>query len=153
MVIENQYFHNVVKYSTAVRGSLAGLIFDMSLRLQGGGTGVTHLTDGRDAKTLGAGGVLNLMQSDASIIESAASQIHTTWDAPLQIAIYTTLLFRYLGPSVLWGIAVPLLTIPVNSVALLLLNRLSKYENEAKDARTRRTAESISNMKLLKLQG
>lgn len=159
MVTENQYFHNVVKYSTAVRGSLAGLIFAKSLRLQSGGTGVTHVNDEEKVggatvpKTLGAGGVLNLMQSDASIIESAALQFHTTWDGPLQIAIYTTLLFRYLGPSVLWGIAVLLLTIPVNSVALRELNRLSKYENEAKDARTKRTAESISSMKLLKLQG
>lgn len=67
--------------------------------------------------------------------------------------MYTALLFRYLGPSVLWGIAVMLITIPVNSVTLRILNRLSKFENEAKDARTKRTTESISNMKLLKLQG
>ena len=165
MILENQYFHNVVKCSTNVRGSLTGLIFDKSLRLQGGGSGVTHVTDDSsattkennnstdDTKTLGAGGVLNLMQSDASIIESAALQFHTLWDGPLQIAIYTTLLFRYLGPSVLWGIGVLLLTIPVNSITLRILNRLSKYENEAKDARTKRTTESIDNMKLLKLQG
>ena len=102
--------------------------------------------------TLGVGGVINLMQSDTSIIESAAMQFHTIWDGPLQIAIYTTLLFRYLGPSVLYGMAVLLLTIPVNSIALRILNRLSRYENEAKDARTKRTTESISHMKLLKLQ-
>lgn len=96
---------------------------------------------------------MNLMQSDASIIEFAAMQFHTLWDGPLQIAIYTSLLFKYLGPSVLWGIGVLLLTIPINSVTLRILNQLSKYENEAKDKRTKRTAESISNMKLLKLQG
>jgi len=164
MVVENQYFHNVVKCSTAVRGSLAGLVFDKSLRLQGGGSGVQHLSDGdggstknneknKTPKTIGAGGVLNLMQSDTSMIESAAVQVHTLWDGPLQIAIYTTLLFRYLGPSVLWGMGVLLMTIPLNSVTLRILNRLSKFENEAKDARTKRTAESIGNMKLLKLQG
>ena len=52
----------------------------------------------------------------------------------------------------MWGIGVLLLTIPLNSVTLRILNRMSKYENEAKDARTRRTTEAISNMKLLKLQ-
>lgn len=156
MLIENQYFHYVVKMSTEVRGSLSGLIFDKSLRLPGGGSSVTHKTDKKNKKkrvALGTGGVLNLMQSDASIIESTAMQLHTIWDGPLQIAIYTGLLFKYLGPSVLYGIAVLLLTIPFNSFTLRVLNRLSKYENEAKDARTKRTSESIANMKLLKLQG
>jgi ABC-type multidrug transport system fused ATPase/permease subunit len=176
MIVENLYFHTVVKYSTNVRGSLAGMIFDKSLRLPGGGASVTataattkpskqpdtsvgtntttkSVSTSTNPNALGAGGVLNLMQSDTGIIESAAMQIHTTWDGPMQIAIYTTLLYRYLGPSVICGIGVLLLIIPVNSIALRLLNRLAKYENEAKDARTKRTAESIANMKLLKLQG
>jgi ABC-type bacteriocin/lantibiotic exporter with double-glycine peptidase domain len=51
-----------------------------------------------------------------------------------------------------YGIAVLLLTIPINSITLRILNRMSKYENEAKDARTKRTSEAIANMKLLKLQ-
>lgn len=152
MVTENQLFHQVVKCSTNVRGSLSGLIFDKSLKLPGGGSSVTHEESGVQG-ALGTGGVLNLMQSDTGIIESAAMQLHTLWDGPLQIAIYTSLLYRYLGSSIFWGIAVLLVTIPVNSVALRILNRLAKYENEAKDARTRRTAESIRNMKLLKLQG
>ena len=66
--------------------------------------------------------------------------------------IYSALLFRYLGPSVIYGMSVLLLMIPINSVTLRVLNRLSRYQNEAKDSRTGRTAESISNMKLLKLQ-
>lgn len=55
--------------------------------------------------------------------------------------------------AVFYGIAVLLLAIPLNSFTLRVLNRMSKLENEAKDARTKRTSESISNMKLLKLQG
>lgn len=175
MLTENTFFHQVVQCSTQVRGALAGLIFDKSLRLPpGGGDGVAKLRETKEISTddknnnqyyntnfddvsssaaLGVGGVLNLMQSDASLIESAALQFHTLWDGPLQIIIYTTLLFRYLGPSVVWGIAVLLLTIPINSITLRILNHLSRYENEAKDARTKRTSESISNMKLLKLQG
>jgi ABC-type multidrug transport system fused ATPase/permease subunit len=152
MATENQFFHKVVQFSTNVRGSVSGVVFDKSLRLSGGGSGVTHRDHGVQG-ALGTGGVLNLLQSDAGMIESAAMQLHTLWDGPLQIAIYSTLLFRYLGPPVLWGMAVLLLTIPVNSVALRILNRLARYENQARDARTKRTAESIRNMKLLKLQG
>jgi ATP-binding cassette subfamily C (CFTR/MRP) protein 1 len=46
-----------------------------------------------------------------------------------------------------------LTVIPLNSIALRILDRLSRAENEAKDARTKRTTESITNMKLLKVQG
>ena len=45
------------------------------------------------------------------------------------------------------------MTIPTNSATLRILFRLGKYEVEAKDARTKRTSEAVTNMKLLKLQG
>jgi hypothetical protein len=90
MIVENLYFHAVVKYATQVRGSLAGLIFDKSLRLaSGSGHAPLSASDKKDGNTagkaLGAGGVLNLMQSDTSILESTALQIHTIWDGPLQV--------------------------------------------------------------------
>lgn len=86
MVIENQYFHNIVKGSTEVRGSLSGMIFDKSLKLPGGGGAVSSSPKEDGTKSsLGAGGVLNLMQSDASILEFAAMQLHTIWDGPLQV--------------------------------------------------------------------
>ena len=153
MITENLYFHNVVKMSTQVRGTVAGMIFDKALRLPAGGSGQLHSQQDRKKGALGVGGVLNLMQSDASIVEFAALQIHTTWDGLLQLAIYTSLLYRFLGNSVFYGIAVLLATIPINSATLRILNRLAKYENEAKDARNKRTAESIANMNLLKLFG
>jgi ATP-binding cassette subfamily C (CFTR/MRP) protein 1 len=107
MIIENQFFHNVINMSTQTRGAVEGLIFDKSLRLPGGGSGVlAKRKSDQEKKALGSGGVLNLMQSDASIIESAAIQIHTTWDGLLQIAIYSTLLYKTLGRSIFWGIAV-----------------------------------------------
>ena len=86
MIVENQYFHSVVKGATEVRGSLAGMIFDKSLRLPGGGGGSISSKEGGIKSSLGAGGVLNLMQSDASILESTAMQLHTIWDGPLQVS-------------------------------------------------------------------
>lgn len=58
MIVENQLFHNVVNMSTQVRGALEGLIFDKSLRLPEGGSGVLakqNLSD--EKKALGSGGV------------------------------------------------------------------------------------------------
>lgn len=94
MVVENQYFHNVVKYATQVRGALTGIIFDKALRVSSSEV-PQALSSEKDMSSkqkiyksvpsLGAGGVLNLMQSDASILESAAVQLHTIWDGPLQV--------------------------------------------------------------------
>ena len=82
------------------------------------------------------------------VLDTSSCTIYTK-----KIAMYTALLFNYLGPSVFYGIAVLLVAIPVNSITLRILNRLSKLELEAKDARTKRTSEAIANIKLLKLQG
>lgn len=87
MVTENQFFHRVVNMATTTRGSLEGLIFDKSLRLPDGGSGVlAKQRSGQEKKALGSGGVLNLMQTDTTIIESAAMQLHTIWDGPLQVS-------------------------------------------------------------------
>jgi ATP-binding cassette subfamily C (CFTR/MRP) protein 1 len=165
MVVENQYFHNVVKCACEVRGSLSGMIFDKSLRLSRGvGDRKLSSTVGYDHKTkkkakakkklavYGSGGALNLMQSDAAIIEGLTMQLHTLWDGLLQISIYIALLYRYLGTPVIWGLSVLLATIPINAMILRILNRLNRRETEAKDARMKKTTESISNMQLLKLQ-
>jgi ABC-type multidrug transport system fused ATPase/permease subunit len=161
MIVENKYFHNIVKCSTVLRGSISGMIFDKSLRVpadtghQGDISAQSDKGDGATKKQTSAGGsssVLNLMQSDVSTIENASMQIHTVWDGLLQICIFSGLLFKYLGPSVLWGISVLLLTIPTNALCLRVLKQLSKSESEARDSRTKKTAEAITNMKLLKLQ-
>ncbi len=104
MIVENQYFHKIFQYAMLVRGSLAGVIFDKSLRLPpGGGTSVIkspHNNNKKEKKALGAGGALNLMQSDTYILESTAMQLHTFWDAPLQVRTciqhykYYTLVFH-----------------------------------------------------------
>lgn len=54
MVTENQFFHNVVSMSTRIRGSVEGLIFDKSLRLPEGGSGVLTKHIGGGKKTSGA---------------------------------------------------------------------------------------------------
>ena len=62
MIMENQFFHNVVNMSTQIRGAVEGLIFDKSLRLPEGGSGVLTKDTGsksgeKPKKALGSGGV------------------------------------------------------------------------------------------------
>ena len=90
MVVENQYFHSIVKCSTMVRGSLSGMIFDKSLKVAADAgyetaDDVNEKSDGGDEKETKksndatSSSVLNLVQSDVAIIENAALQIHTVW--------------------------------------------------------------------------
>ena len=162
MIIENLYFHNVVKCASEVRGSVGGMIFDKSLKLSSGSVSLDNSgssskgekekkTKKGSSSAMGSGEVVNLMQSDATTLEMLTLQLHTIWDGALQISIYTALLYKYLGTSVIWGLAVLLTTIPINSLTLRILNRLSKKELEAKDARMKKTTEGVSNMQLLKL--
>jgi hypothetical protein len=58
MIVENQFFHGVVNMSTQIRGALEGLIFDKSLRLPEGGSGVLARRDvDKQRQALGSGGV------------------------------------------------------------------------------------------------
>jgi len=154
MIIENQFFHNAVKCACEVRGSIGGMIFDKSLRLSSGSatpSAINKDEKNKRASSMGSGEVVNLMQSDATMLEMLALQLHTIWDGILQVSIYTALLYKFLGKSVIWGLGVLLITIPINAITLRLLNRLSLKEIAAKDARMKKTTESVSNMQLLKL--
>ena len=58
---------------------------------------------------------MNLMSVDAQRFFDLSLFIHMIWSAPLQICLAIVFLWQTLGPSVLAGIAVVLLLIPINS--------------------------------------
>jgi len=162
MVCENQYFHEIVRMASSVRGSVQGCVYEKSLRVAtvGGGestnTAIDEKTDKKKKPVTDytrTGTVLNLLTSDPFSLENTFLQIHTAWDGILQIAIYISLLFHFLGPAVLPGLAVLLSTIPLNYYTLRKLNNLRLSEMESKDDRTRRIAEVVKNVKSVKLNG
>lgn len=78
-VLENAYFDLVVRTAMQVRGILAGMVFDKSIRLSSTGV-ILPVQGANQTGSIGTGEVMNLMQSDTSLIESFAMQIHTTWE-------------------------------------------------------------------------
>jgi hypothetical protein len=90
MIVENKFFYNIVKGATEIRGSLTGMIFDKSLRISSSAAlgvrkkGETNVSQNETA-VLGSGSVINLMQLDATVIETLALQVHTLWDGLLQV--------------------------------------------------------------------
>lgn len=60
------------------------------------------------------GETVNLMSADAQRFMDMANFIHQLWSSPLQIILSIVFLWGELGPSVLAGIAVMVLLIPIN---------------------------------------
>lgn len=62
------------------------------------------------------GETVNLMSADAQRFMDTANFVHQLWSSPLQIILSIVFLWRELGPSVLAGIAVIVLLIPINGL-------------------------------------
>lgn len=62
------------------------------------------------------GETVNLMSADAQRFNDITNFIHLLWSCPLQICISIVFLWNELGPSVLAGLLVMLLMVPINGV-------------------------------------
>ena len=73
-------------------------------------------------KTTTVGEIVNLMSVDAQRLQDATGYLWMTWSAPVQICIAVYMLWTLMGVSVLAGLAVMILIIPIN-VVIATLNR------------------------------
>lgn len=76
----------------------------------------------RKASTVGE--IVNLMSVDAQKIMDLLPYLHMVWSAPLQIALALYMLWMTLGPSVLAGIVIMILLVPLNGVFANILKKL-----------------------------
>lgn len=70
--------------------------------------------DARKEATVGE--TVNLMSADAQRFNDVTNFIHLLWSCPLQIVLSIIFLWLELGPSVLAGLAVMVLMVPINGV-------------------------------------
>ena len=69
-----------------------------------------------------AGEMVNLMSVDAQRLMDLMTYINTVWSAPLQIIVSLYFLYNTMGVSILAGVGVMILLIPVN----LLVSRFAR---------------------------
>lgn len=62
------------------------------------------------------GETVNLMSADAQRFNDVTNFIHLLWSCPLQIIVSIVFLWFELGPSVLAGLAVMVLMVPINGL-------------------------------------
>lgn len=68
--------------------------------------------DSRKESTVGE--IVNLMSADAQRFNDVTNFIHLLWSCPLQIILAIAFLWFELGPSVLAGLLVMVLMVPIN---------------------------------------
>ncbi|XP_028899889.2 multidrug resistance-associated protein 1 isoform X3 [Zeugodacus cucurbitae] len=138
--ILGQYFHRMFVVGLRIRTALINAIYRKALV-------ISNAT--RKESTVGE--IVNLMAVDAQRFMDLTTYLNMIWSAPLQIALAMYFLWLQLGPSVLAGLAVMIILIPVNGV---IANRIKVYQirqMKYKDERVKLMNEVLGGIKVLKL--
>lgn len=123
-----------------IKAGLASAIYKKSLKLS---------SEGRATKT--TGDIVNYMAVDAQRLQDLTQFAQQVWSAPFQIAICMFSLYQLVGWSMLAGVGVMIVMIPINGFIARFMKRLQKQQMKNKDSRSRLIAEIINNMKSIKL--
>lgn len=135
-----QYFQRCFVLGMKVRTAIMASVYKKALVVS---------NDTRSESTVGE--TVNLMSADAQRFNDVTNFIHLLWSCPLQIILSIVFLWQELGPSVLAGLAVMVLMVPINGV---LANKARKFQIEnmkCKDKRLKIMNEILNGIKILKL--
>uniref|UniRef100_A0A8B9G5I3 Canalicular multispecific organic anion transporter 1 n=1 Tax=Amazona collaria TaxID=241587 RepID=A0A8B9G5I3_9PSIT len=139
-----QYFTLCFKLGTQVRASLIAAIYKK--------VGVALLASSNATrKESTVGETVNLMSADAQRFMDMANFIHQLWSSPLQIILSIVFLWGELGPSVLAGLAVMVLLIPINWFLVAKSRTIQVRNMKNKDERMKIMSEILNGIKILKL--
>lgn len=135
-----QYFNRMMFVGLRIRTALVSAIYRKSLIMS---------NSARKESTVGE--IVNLMAVDAQRFMDLTAYINMIWSAPLQIGLALYFLWDILGPSVLAGLAIMIILIPVNSVIANKVKTLQIRQMKNKDERVKLMNEILSGIKVLKL--
>ncbi|KAI6778837.1 Metal resistance protein-like protein [Emericellopsis cladophorae] len=136
----HQYFQRAFEAGMRIKGGLASAIYRKSLKLS---------NEGRASKT--TGDIVNYMAVDAQRLQDLTQWAQQAWSAPFQIIICMVSLYNLVGWSMLAGVAVMIIMMPVQGFTAKLMKSMQKKQMKNKDARSRLINEIINNMKAIKL--
>ncbi|PHH87585.1 hypothetical protein CDD83_8663 [Cordyceps sp. RAO-2017] len=136
----HQYFQLSFETGMRIKGGLASTIYRKSLRLS---------NEGRASKT--TGDIVNYMAVDAQRLQDLTQFLQQAWSAPFQIIICMVSLYNLVGWSMMAGIVVMIVMMPVQGFVARIMKNLQKDQMKNKDARSRLINEIINNMKSIKL--
>jgi ABC-type multidrug transport system fused ATPase/permease subunit len=132
----HQYFDRVFVTGIRVRSGLIGVIYQKALVLS------NEEKSGR-----ATGDIVNLMSTDVSRIQDSCQNGLILVSGLFQITLAFISLYDMLGWPMFGGIAVVLLSIPLNIGLARLQSKLQKLQMKNKDSRTRLMNEILNNIR------
>lgn len=136
----HQYFQFSFETGMRIKGGLTSAIYRKSLKLS---------NEGRSSKT--TGDIVNFMAVDAQRLQDLTQFLHQAWSAPFQIVICMVSLYNLVSWSMMAGIVVMIIMMPLQVFVARIMKNLQKDQMKNKDARSRLISEIINNMKSIKL--
>ncbi|XP_028966394.1 multidrug resistance-associated protein 1 [Galendromus occidentalis] len=123
-----------------IKGVLMAAIYQKALR-------ISAKSQGRYT----VGELVNLVSIDADKVLRLSTSSSMTVAAPMTIILTIILLWQYLGPSCLAGVAVIVLMMPLSGFLAAKNRQLQERQMKLKDGRLKSMNEIISSIKILKL--
>ncbi|XP_072838914.2 multidrug resistance-associated protein 1 [Pogona vitticeps] len=139
-LVLHQYFHICFVTGMRLKTAVIGAVYRKALVITNSAR-----------KTSTVGEIVNLMSVDAQRFMDLVTYINMIWSAPLQVILALYLLWQNLGPSVLAGVAVMLLLVPVNAVIAMKTKTYQVAYMKSKDNRIKLMNEILNGIKVLKL--
>lgn len=135
-----QYFQRCFLLGMKVRTAIMAAVYKKALVVS---------NDTRKESTVGE--TVNLMSADAQRFNDVTNFIHLIWSCPLQITLSLVFLWLELGPSVLAGLAVMVLMVPINGLLATKARKIQVENMKFKDKRLKIMNEILNGIKILKL--
>lgn len=118
----HQYFQRSFEFGMRTKSGLTSAIYKKSLALS---------NDGRQAKS--TGDVVNLMSVDTQRLQDVAQYGQIVWSAPFQIIICLASLYNLVGVSMLAGIGIMIIMIPVNGLISRVMRNLQREQMKVRE--------------------
>uniref|UniRef100_A0A672TTI4 MRP1 protein n=1 Tax=Strigops habroptila TaxID=2489341 RepID=A0A672TTI4_STRHB len=139
-LLHQLYQRNNMLTAVKIKTAVVGLIYKKALTLANS-----------SRRNYTTGEIVNLMSADAQQLMELTVNINLLWSAPFQIIMAVIFLWKELGPSVLAGVALLLLVIPINALIAAKVKRLKKSLMKYSDQRVKLLSEMLHGIKILKL--
>ncbi|XP_001372990.1 ATP-binding cassette sub-family C member 2 [Monodelphis domestica] len=133
------YFQCCFVLGMTVRTTLMASIYRKTLTIS---------NNARKQYTIGE--TVNLMSVDSQRFMDVTSFLHLLWSCPFQIILSIVFLWMELGPSVLAGVGIMILLIPINALLATKSRKIQVKNMKNKDSRLKIMNEILSGVKILK---
>ncbi|XP_006972048.1 ATP-binding cassette sub-family C member 3 [Peromyscus maniculatus bairdii] len=139
-LILHQHYHCIFVMALRIRTAIIGVVYRKALV-------ITNSV--KRESTVGE--MVNLMSVDAQRFMDVSPFLNLLWSAPLQVILAIYFLWQILGPSVLAGVAVIVLLIPLNGTVSMKMRTYQVQQMKFKDSRIKLMNEILNGIKVLKL--